>query len=76
MRDIPIFSAKPSKRLVALVDVYGSISKAATAWGLEYQSLRRFFEGRGGLSGGYVATIVERTGLAYEDLFEHVKEAK
>ncbi len=62
------------KKLV--FDIYGGINGAATAWGVEYLSLRRFMEG-GTMSLPAAAKIVETTHLPYDELFEHKeKEAK
>ena len=74
MSDIQI---KPSKKLHALVVLAGSPYAAAKEWGVSNVTLADFLEGKGSLPGNTVAKLVERTGYAYEDLFEHTKtEAK
>ncbi len=75
MSDIQI---KASKKLHALVTLQGSPYAAAKAWGIPHVTLNLFLDGKGSLPGNAVARLVESTGYAYEDLFEHaeVKEAK
>lgn len=62
----------PSPRLLALIEAHGGQFPAARAWGLEYNSVKRFFSGNGGLAAESVASILEGTKLKYEDLFVHV----
>lgn len=67
---------RPSKRFLLLInEVYGGPTPAAIALGMIPTTLIRFIEGDTVLSGSTVAALLERTGLDYEDLFEH-EEAK
>jgi hypothetical protein len=69
---------KPSAKLKSFLAAYGSVYAAAVAWGVEYQSLNRFFNGEGGLSLASAMTIAEATKVPVDDLFEKpkTKEAK
>lgn len=69
-------TTQPTDRFRQLIGIYGSYAAAAKAWGVEYKSLKRFFEDGGGLSGATIAAILERTGLPYERLFAHVDEKR
>lgn len=60
---------RPTKKLLALVDVYGSVNAAAKAWDIDYTSLRRFLGGDGGITLDTATVIVSATGLRFEDLF-------
>jgi hypothetical protein len=72
----PRYTVTPSPLFSDLVArIHGSIYAAATAWGIEYRSLRRFLEGTHQLHGPTIAQIIERTGLPYEKLFEHAPRA-
>lgn len=65
---------RPSPKMKKLIyEIHGSINAAATVWGVEYLSLRRFMEG-GTMSLPAAAQIVERSGVPYEELFEHTEK--
>lgn len=66
------FVVKPSKKLRDLVEIFGGINNAAERWGVEYGSLRRFLEGKQTLTLPVAGRIVEHSGLAYEELFDHI----
>jgi hypothetical protein len=65
---------EPTEQFQALLKAYKNLNAAATFWGIEYQTLRRFVEGEGNLSGGNIARILAKTGLTYEELFRHVEQ--
>lgn len=62
---------KPSKKLRTLVSLFNSPNAAADAWEVNYGTLVAFLEGKGSLPGNTVAQIIVRTGLPYDELFEH-----
>lgn len=67
---------RPSSKFLLLVNkVHGSTRAAAEAWEVQHVSLQRFLNEEGGLTQDTAARIMERTGLAYEDLFVHEEEA-
>jgi hypothetical protein len=62
---------RPSAKFHALVTLAGSVNAAAHEWGIPYTTLKGFVERKGSLPGNMVATVVERTGLPYDELFIH-----
>lgn len=66
---------RPSKKLRTLVGLFNSVNAAAEAWEVPYSTFAQWLDSRGSLPGNTVARIIERTGLAYEDLFVHEEEA-
>lgn len=73
MNDISI---RPSKKLRALVKLYNSPNAACEAWAVPYSTFTAWLDNKGSLPGNLVATLVERTKLPYEALFEHAEAAK
>lgn len=69
-------SVVPSERFQQLVAAMGGYCESARIWGLDPKTLSRFLAGEGSLSGQSVATVICRTGLKYENLFEHVHDGK
>lgn len=69
------FKVKPSRRLKQEVAARGSINAAARDFKVEPNTLSRFLEDEGGINGSTIAAIMEATGLAYDELFQH-EEAK
>lgn len=65
------FKVKPSQKLRDLVEIYGGVNITAERWGIEYGSLKRFLKGEQTLSLPVAGRIVEKSGLTYEELFEH-----
>ena len=65
---------RPTDQFRRLLSGYRNLNAAAVWFGIEYVTLRRFMEGQGNLSGGNIAKIIGKTGLTYEELFEHVEE--
>lgn len=63
-------TVKPSKKFQAIMDVYESVNAAAEAWGIEYNSLRRFVEGEGSITIETAVKIIKATHLTFEQLFE------
>lgn len=61
----------PSKKLLGLVEQHGSVLAASEAWGIPNATLARFLDGDGGLHQQTVAILMKRTGLLYEQLFDH-----
>jgi hypothetical protein len=67
------FQIRPSDKFKQLVTLYGGVNQIALKWDMEYRTLHRFLDDGLGISGSAVATIVERSGLPYSELFVHVK---
>jgi len=61
----------PSKKLLALIEQHGSVLAASEAWGIPNATLARFLDGKGLFQQETVAILMKRTGLTYEQLFEH-----
>lgn len=71
-------TTKPTDKLRKIIanTFDGSVSRAATAWGVEYRSLYRFMDEAGGLTLATAMQIRDRIdeNMPMESLFEHVEE--
>lgn len=65
---------EPTEQFKSLLAAYKNLNAAATFWGVEYVTLRRFVEGEGNLGGAAIAKILAKSGLSYEELFRHVEQ--
>lgn len=68
------FKIRPSKKFEALIVLAGSVHAAAQKWDVPYMTLHLFVDGKGSLPGNTIAKLIEKTGLDYEELFEHERE--
>jgi hypothetical protein len=54
--------------------MYGGVNAAAKHWGIEYGSLSRFMQGRGGITDGTMLAILEGSGLTPDQAFTTTKQ--
>ena len=60
---------KPSKKLRELAAEHKSLRLAALAWGVQPDSLERFFSGVGCINVTTAARIIDATGYGFDALF-------
>lgn len=69
------YRIRPKARLRKEIEAHGSINAAARKFGIEPLTLSRFLNCADvGISGQTIAAIIERTGLDYDQLFEHEEQ--
>jgi hypothetical protein len=62
---------RPSKKFMALIVLHGNLNAAIRKWGVPYNTIGDWIEGRASLPGDTIARLVEVTGRSYDELFEH-----
>ena len=60
---------RPSAKLLALIEVHGSVNAAAEAFDIEYRSLRRFIDGELSFNLETAGRIATKSGLSLDQLF-------
>jgi hypothetical protein len=60
---------KPAHGLRRAIEMYGGVNAAAKKWGIEYGSLSRFMQGRGGITDGTMLAILDGSGLSQDQAF-------
>lgn len=64
---------RPGPKLLKFLRSHPTLAAAAKILGLNTSTLKRFVIEGGGISGDTVATILDKTGLSYDQAFVHRK---